>query len=56
MPTNEAAFENMATDRGVTLSRNGVTGGASMEVDGQFSVDVEELRATSSRVFSGFFD
>jgi phosphoribosylformylglycinamidine synthase len=56
LPTNAAAFEKLASDRGVPLSRIGVTGGASMEVDGQFSVDVEELRATSSRVFSGFFD
>jgi phosphoribosylformylglycinamidine synthase len=55
-PANTTAFEKLASDHGVPLSRIGVTGGGSLEVDGQFSVDVEELRATSSSVLSGLFD
>jgi phosphoribosylformylglycinamidine synthase len=55
-PANAAAFEKLASDRGVPQARIGVTGGPSLEIDGQFSVDVEELRATSSAVLSGLFD
>jgi hypothetical protein len=40
----------------VPLVSLGATGGRSLEIDGQFSIAVEELRATSSAVLSGFFD
>jgi phosphoribosylformylglycinamidine synthase len=55
-PQNTAAFEKLASDHAVPLARIGVTGGDSLQFDGQFSIGVEELRATSSAVLSGFFD
>ncbi len=51
-----AAFESLATDNGVPMSRIGVTGGESLDVGGQFSVGVEELRLASSAVLSELFD
>ncbi|HEX7106944.1 MAG TPA: AIR synthase-related protein, partial [Acidothermaceae bacterium] len=51
-----AAFERLASTHGVPARRIGVTGGATLHVDGQFSVTVEELRAASSAVLSGLFN
>ncbi len=55
-PANAAAFERLASESGVPLARVGVTGGDVLDIDGQFSVSVEELRAASSAVLSGIFD
>jgi phosphoribosylformylglycinamidine synthase len=55
-PASTRSFEELAREHSVPLVRLGVTGGGSLEIDGQFAIDVEELRVTSSAVLSGFFD
>ncbi|WP_396899210.1 AIR synthase-related protein, partial [Mycolicibacterium sp.] len=55
--TEESRFRSMCEARGLPVTRIGVTdqGSDSVEVQGQFSITLEELRSTSEGVLPGLF-
>ena len=55
--TEESRFQSMCEARGLPLARIGVAdqGTPSIEVQGQFTVSLEDLRSTSEGVLPGLF-